>query len=520
MRFLLRVVAFVLTPWLAASAQGVDHGLQPTTDPVSQGIAAATLVVVFVLLSLDAAHRVLVTMTAVAGLLVVTYATPYHLITFEGMRDALDLNVLVLLASMMAVVGVLKTTGVFEWAVSRVVRRAGGRPLVLLALVIWFTAITSAFLDNVTAVVFATPMVLAVARHAGVSPATLLLPMVMASNIGGTATLIGDPPNIMIGSGAGLSFVDFMEALTLPCAVMILWLEFFTRRYWRSAYGAAGEPASEAAPEARLTDPVLARWLAGICAGILVGFLTHHVTGTPAAVPALVGAAAALVVQDVLYVRRERPSMHERAHGILQVTEREIEWPTLAFFGSLFVVVGAASNTGLIATMAGGLQWTVETGGRVLGLSPNGTLLFAALLICWVSGLMSALIDNIPFVAVAIPVIAGIIPGLQGETGVLWWALALGACLGGNGTPIGASANVTTVGLAEKGGARIRFGEFTRYAAPVTIGTLVIASAYLALHIYLGKHGSFAVMAATFAVLGAMRYVSGRVPRPALSPSA
>jgi Na+/H+ antiporter NhaD/arsenite permease-like protein len=520
MQPILRAVALLLLPWLTVSAQEAQQALQPTTDPVSQIIVAAIVVAVFVLLTIEAAHRVLVAMTAVAVLLVITYATPYHLITFEGIPQALDINVLVLLASMMAVVGVLKTTGVFEWAVGRLMKRAGTRPYVLLALILWFTAGASAFLDNVTTVVFVTPMVLAVARQARLNPAVMLLPMVMASNIGGTATLIGDPPNIMIGSGAGLSFIDFVEDLTFPCAIMILWLEFYSRRYYRSAFAAYANGGEEDPPPAPLADPVLARWLGVICVGILVGFLTHHLTGTPPAVPALVGAAAALGVQDWLYMRKTRPSVHERAHGILHVIEREIEWPTLSFFGFLFIVVGAAVNTGLIATLAEGLRWTISAGGDALGLSPNGTLLLAALLICWVSGIMSALIDNIPFVAVAIPIIAGIIPAMQGETQVLWWALALGACLGGNGTPIGASANVTTVGLAERAGVRITFREFVRYAAPMTAGTLVIASAYLGLHVYLGKMGSFAAMAASFAVLGAMRYVAGRVPRPALSPSA
>jgi Na+/H+ antiporter NhaD/arsenite permease-like protein len=337
--------------------------------------------------------------------------------------------------------------------------------------------------------------------------------MVMASNIGGTATLIGDPPNIMIGSGANLAFIDFIAHLTIPCALMMLWLEFYTRRYYRGAF--AGEVPQRAASDAepKISDPMLARWMAIIGVGVLVGFVTHHITGMPAALPALVGAAVALLVQDVLYVRRTRSSLRERLHGILAVTERDIEWPTLAFFGFLFIVVGAAVNVGLIATLARGLEWAILSGGAALGLSSNGTLLFAALLVCWVSGVLSAVIDNIPFVAVMIPVIVGLLPSLPGDASVLWWALSLGACLGGNATPVGASANVTTLGLAERDGVRIAFRDYVRYAGPMTVGTLVIASIYLALHVYLGQGGSFMVMAGALLLAAIVRVGVSRASR-------
>jgi Na+/H+ antiporter NhaD/arsenite permease-like protein len=239
-----------------------------------------------------------------------------------------------------------------------------------------------------------------------------------------------------------------------------------------------------------------------ISAGVLIGFLTHHVTHMPAAVPATVGAAAALIVQDRLYLRDHRPTPAERMHGVLVVTERDIEWPTLAFFGFLFIVVGAAVETGLITTIAGALQQSIASGERLLGLSPQGTLVFAALLICWTSGTLSALIDNIPFVAVSIPIVAQLAGTLPGDTQVLWWALSLGACLGGNGTPIGASANVTTLGLAEKEGVRVTFGAFTRYGTIVAGGTLVIASIFLVLFVYLGRS------AATLAIGGALAAIA------------
>jgi len=486
-----------------------------TTDPVSQAIIGVIVLAVFVLLSIEAAHRVLVAMSAVALIFLISYFTPYRLITFEGVAGALDINVLVLLASMMAVVGVLKSTGVFEWAVGHLMRLAGPRPLVLLAVVGWFTAVMSAFLDNVTTVIFVTPMVIGMARRIRINPVVFLMPMVAASNIGGTATLIGDPPNIMIGSGANLSFLDFLEDLTLPCALMIFWMEWYARRYYASELRAPSAAATGDEPHGELTDSALAGWLGVICVLILVGFLTHHVTKMPVAVPALIGAAAALIIQDRLYLRKARPTAHERIHGILHITEREIEWPTLSFFGFLFIIVGAAVATGLISTAANALQSAIHTASAAMGLGPNGTLLLAALLICWVSGILSALIDNIPFVAVSIPLVAQLIPTLGANGEVLWWALSLGACLGGNGTVIGASANVTTTGLAEKDGIRISFAQFARFAAPMTAGTLVIASGYLALHIYMGKFGSFLAMGAIVAVVALLRLTVGRSTRPA-----
>jgi len=485
-------------------------GLASTTDPVSQILVGAVLVLVFALLTFEAAHRVVVVLGAVGLLWAITYFTPYHLISFEATAEALDINVLVLLAAMMAVVGVLKTTGVFEWAVSRLLRRARGRPLVVLSLIVWFTAAASALLDNVTTVIFVTPMVVGLARQMRISPVAILLPMVMASNIGGTATLIGDPPNIMIGSGAGLSFVDFLENVAPPTLIMLILLVMYSSRRFRDDLDIQPTTTDTVEGPPVLTDPVLARWMMVICAGILIGFLTHHITHMPAAVPATIGAAAALVVQDRLYIRRFRPSAAERVHGVLQVTEEDIEWPTLAFFGFLFVIVGAAVQTGLITNMAKALQSGIANGSDALGLSPTGTVLFAALVICWVAAILSALIDNIPFVAVAIPVVAQMVSGFPGDATVLWWALSLGACLGGNGTPIGASANVTTIGLAERDGARITFGAFTRFGSVVTAGTLGISSVWLAIYVYGGKWPALWISLLAAAVVGGARYVMQR----------
>ncbi len=469
-----------------------------TTDPVSQLLVAALLVALFAVLALEAAHRVLVVLGAVALLWTVTYLTPYHLLPVEAAVAHLDLNVLLLLAAMMALVGVLKETGVFGWAVERLLERFGHDPARAMAVLWWFTGIASAFLDNVTTVIFVTPVAVAAARRVSAPIALVLLPLIMAANIGGTATLIGDPPNIMIGSGAGLSFMAFIRALSLPVLLMMALLHLWAVGRLRRAMGIAADLPAQADEPGRgpdITDPGLLRWMGVICAFVLLGFVTHGATGMPTAVPAVIGAAVALLVQDLRYLRTHQPTHEERQHGILHVLEKEVEWPTLTFFALLFIVVGAAVETGLTATLARALERGILAGQSAFGLSDGGTLLFAALLVAWVAAMLSAVMDNIPFVAVSIPIIAALIPQLPGESTLLWWALSLGACLGGNATPIGASANVTTLGLAERAGVRLRFREFMRTGVPVMIGTLFVSSLYLAASVWLGSRRSTLLMA-------------------------
>ena len=499
---------------IATVAQAHTTAGAATTDPVSQGIVAVVLVSVFALLAREAAHRVLVVISAVSVLWTLTYLTPYRLITFEAAKDALDLNVLLLLASMMAIVGVLKSTGVFEWGVARIMAGTRGRVAAAVTLLLWCTAALSAFADNVTTVIFLTPMAIQMARRLAVRPVALLLPMVMAANIGGAATLIGDPPNIMIGSGAGLSFLQFLLNLTIPCAIMMVGLQWITGRYFASDIAGARAADPIQGGEPAILNPALLRWSAAITAGVFVGFITHSFTGMPAAVPAVIGSAAVLVVQDVLYMRRHRPSVSERKHGLLEVIEKEIEWPTLTFFGFLFIAVGAAVETGLIGSLAAGLSSVIHAGGAALHLSPNGTLLFAALLILWSAGILSGLIDNIPFVAVSIPIVAQLTGEMPGDTIVLWWALALGACLGGNSTIVGASANVTVLGIAERAGTRVTFVEFSRFGVPVAAFTLLVSSAYVTAHVYLGADGSALAGGVLLAVLLAIQMFARWRPAP------
>jgi Na+/H+ antiporter NhaD/arsenite permease-like protein len=509
----LTLLLLAMTP--AALFAAPEGALVSTTDPVSQIIVAVIIVAVFTLLAMEKVHRVLVVMGAVSLIWAITYLTPFHLISFEGAQQALDFNVLFLLASMMAVVGVLKRTGVFDWAVAKILEKADGDAYRVLVLITWFTAVLSAFCDNVTTVIFVAPMALQMAKSMKIRPAAFLLPVVMASNIGGTATLIGDPPNIMIGSGAGLTFLDFIINLTVPITAMMFFLPWYSARYFGEDIKAPRVKDGAIVVIPPITDPRLLRWALWISAFIFIGFFTHGFTGMPTSVPATIGAGALLVVQDILYLRTHKPTHEERQHGLLAIIEKEIEWPTLSFFGFLFIAVGAAVHTGLIDTLASGLGSGIQAGSGWLGLSGLGTLLFAAVLIAWVSGILSAIIDNIPFVAVMIPIIHRLIPDFAGDTTVLWWALAMGACLGGNGTAVGASANVTVLGAAERAGVRISFADFTRFGARVAAITLAFTSLYLATHVYLGARGALFVWLAIVAVIVAAKMFTraGRAAR-------
>lgn len=489
------------------------HGFESTRDALSQGIVALILVGVFALLAADRVHRVLVPIGAVAAIWLVSYFTRFKLISFETAKEAVDLNVILLLFSMMALVGVLKTTNVFAWAVDRLLERSSGNPSRAARLIIWFTGVLSAILDNVTTVIFAYPMASEMARRLKINASAFLLPMVMAANIGGTATLIGDPPNVLIGADprTQLSFMDFIYHLTVPCTFMMMVLIWYARRYYPQDIGSAADAdhAGAATPTgARLENAPLLRATCWITVLIFLGFMTHGLTHMPVAVPAVIGIAAILFAQDYYYLKEHKPTDEERQHGVLAILEKDIEWPTLAFFLFLFVLVGAAVATGLIESLALALAWLIQQISTGLGLSPRATLLVAALVILWVSGFLSAVIDNIPYTAVTIPLVASLLGQLKaGADGqILWWALALGACLGGNGTLIGASANVTVTGLAEKDGKRISFNEFTAFGARVTGLTLVMSSIYLAMWLYIGSAIVNVAGAAVLAVLFAVQY--------------
>jgi Na+/H+ antiporter NhaD/arsenite permease-like protein len=411
-------------------------------------LAGGIFLVAYGLIALERWDRTLVAL--LAGFAVVAIGIIDQHTAFE----AIDLNVIFLLAGMMVIASTLARTGLFEWLAIRSVRLSGGEPLRLLLILAFVTAVLSAFLDNVTTVVLTAPITLSVARRLDVSPMPYLISQILASNIGGTATLIGDPPNILIGSAAGLDFTAFLVNLA-PVTVLVFSAFIVVMRLaFRKALEVPAERREEALeltePSAITDRPLLARALV-IVALTLIGFLLHSAIGVEAATVAMLGATVLMLVA--------RLDPHDAF--------REIEWSTLFFFVGLFVLVEAIVEVGIVGGIA-----------QVLANASGGNVALASLGLLWFSALASAIVDNIPYTATAIPIVHQLVEsGLSAEP--LWWSLALGACLGGNLTIVGASANIVVANLAARAGHRIRFTEFFRYGSVVVVISLVISTVYV-----------------------------------------
>lgn len=428
-------------------------------------IAALVLLGVYVLIAFEFMHRTLAAFLGAALVLFVSYTAgafnaDYVIITFEDAAAAIDLNVIFLLMAMMIMVSIIEKTGVFQWLASRSYQLARGNVFVLATLLMFISAVISSFLDNVTTMLLIIPVTIKIAQALKINPVTLLIPEVFASNIGGTATLIGDPPNIMIGSFAHLTFVDFVYHLSLACLICLaVSIVYFMCWYKMDFINSSAADAGKMMDHFKTDDyKIKDKTLLGYC-GVVLGmtislFIAHGALKMPPSIAAMAGAAVLLVVSRV---------------DIVETIEHEIEWPTLIFFMMLFIVVAGAEETGLIQIIADGVN-------RI----SKGSVVVAVLVILWVSALASSIIDNIPFTATMLPVVAyltEVVPGAQG--GILWWALALGACLGGNGTMIGASANVVTVGMAEREGYSISFVKYFKIAFLPMIITIVLSSIWL-----------------------------------------
>ena len=421
---------------------------------VDAWVAGAVFVAAYALIALDRFDRTLIAL--LAGLTVVALG----IIDQHDAFAAIDLNVIFLLAGMMMIASTLAKTGLFEWLAVRSVRLSRGEPLRLLLILAVVTAVLSAFLDNVTTVVLTTPITLSVARRLGVSPMPYLVSQILASNIGGTATLIGDPPNILIGSAAGLDFADFLVNLAPVAVVVFLAYVLVMRFAFHSSLqvpAAQREAALEMTEARTITDRALLIRSLVVVAATLAGFLFHSALGIEAATVALLGATILLLVG--------RLDAHEAF--------REIEWSTLFFFVGLFVLVESIVHVGIVGGVA-----------DALAEATRGDVAVASISLLWFSAIASAIVDNIPYTATAIPVVERLIEdGLPGPA--LWWSLALGACLGGNLTIVGASANVVVANLAARDGNPIRFAEFFRYGAVVVLLSLFISTGYVWLR-YLG----------------------------------
>lgn len=388
-----------------------------------------------------------------AALMLAIGVTDAHA-AFFAEETGVDWNVVFLLLGMMVIVSVMRETGVFEYLAIWAAKRARGRPFPLMVLLVLITAATSALLDNVTTVLLVAPVTILICQRIGLAVVPYLIAEVAASNIGGTATLVGDPPNIIIASRAGLSFNDFLVHLAPVVAVLLVVFIGLCRWMFADVFHADPDKVAELMAlnerEAIRDHRLLVQSLV-ILAVVLAAFVLHPVLHYAPSVVALLGAGLLVAVTRV------------RTEQALQ----DVEWPTLAFFMGLFVMVGGLVNTGVLAGLSK----------LMAGFAGDNPLGFTGLLL-WGSGVLSGVVDNIPYVASMAPVVSSLV-GPDGQPQVLWWALALGADLGGNATLIGASANVVVAGIAARNGVPIGFWRFTRYGLVITAVTLAIATGYL-----------------------------------------
>jgi Na+/H+ antiporter NhaD/arsenite permease-like protein len=420
---------------------------------MSDVIAIAIFVGAYVLIATEWVHRVVVALAG-AGLMLLFKIVDAN-DAFHSEELGIDWNVVFLLLGMMIVIGVLRQTGLFEYLAIWSAKRARGRPLHIMILLVVITAVASALLDNVTTVLLIAPVTVLVAERIGVSPVPLLLAEVFASNIGGTATLVGDPPNIIIGSAAGLSYLDFLVHLGPIVVVLLVVFSFQARWMFRREVTFQPQRVSELMQlderEALSPGSLLPKALV-VLGVVTLAFVLQGPLGYDPSVVALLGAGVLLLI----------------ARGDRVEYLRDIEWTTLVFFIGLFIMVGGLVKTGVIEELAD----------RLVELT-DGRLFLATAVLLIGSAVLSALVDNIPYVATMVPIVGTLAAAIPGDTTVLWWALALGADLGGNATSIGASANVVVLGVAERSGHPIRFSRFLRHGVPVSAVSLTLALAYL-----------------------------------------
>lgn len=427
-------------------------------------LTAAVLLSIYVVLALEKLHRT--TIGSFGAIVTVVIGIATGLFTAEGSLDfileAVDFNTIGLLLGMMIIVGILGETGVFQYVGIRAVKMSKGDLWKIMLILCTFTAIVSALIDNVTMVLLMVPVTVSIAKILKINPIPVILAQVFASNVGGTATLIGDPPNIMIASATGLTFNDFLVGLAPSVMITFVASLFLLKFSFRNAL--KNKPENTAAlmelnEREHLKDMGTLKKTLGTLFGVIALFVLHGSIGIEPSVIALAGAAFALLITRA---KPERIVHH-------------VDWTTLIFFAGLFVVVAGAEKAGLIGFLA---DRTVDaTGG-------NLNVLF--FVVIWLSAVASAFVDNIPFAATMIPLIetVSVDPSFAGplaahDINPLWWALALGVGLGGNGTLVGSSAGVVAIGLAEKHGHHISFNSFLRVGFPYMIVTTLIGSLIL-----------------------------------------
>lgn len=419
--------------------------------------SASILIIAYVFIAWEKISKVTValigaSLTILLGLLAQSKGhdaiNPHYFINY------VDFNVIFLLISMMIIVSIASKSGIFTWIANALLKKTKGHPIAILIALGVFTAIASAFLDNVTTVILVVPVTFLAAKKLDINPIPYLIMEILTSNIGGTATLIGDPPNIIIGSKAGFSFMTFVQELTgivvviFAVTMFILWLAF------RKQLVATKEKMEEVANldnSATITDKALAIRSIIVLLLVIIGFVTHDITHIESYVSAMIGASFLLIFEDPKKV----------LHGV--------EWNTIFFFIGLFIIIGGFEAAGGISMMA---QWILDV--------TKGNESAAAMLILWASGILSGIVDNIPYTATMAPLIYQIQLAQGAEYAhPLWWCLSLGACLGGNMTIIGAAANVIVSETASAYGKPISFMKYLKYGIPITFVSLVLSSIYI-----------------------------------------
>lgn len=420
------------------------------------GVLALTVfVVAFFFIATEKVNKVKVVLIA-AGVMAALGLIPGAEVFFSE-HEGIDWNVIFLLFGMMVIVGIIKQTGVFDYLAIWAAKKSQGRPYRLMVMLMAITAIASPFLDNVTTIMLVAPVTIMVCARLAIPAAPYLIAEVLASNIGGAATLIGDPPNIIIGSRAGLTFNDFLVHMAPIVVVVFVVFVLMTRVMFRRSFHYNPDRVAEvmALQERRaITDPKLLVRCLVVLGLVVIGFGLHAIVHVEPSIVALLGAGVMMLV----------------ARADVNETLREVEWPTLVFFMGLFVMVGGLVHTGVIATVG---NWAIgAVGDNFFG---------AATALVFGSAVLGAFFDNIPYVATMAPIVEGLVAQAPdaGTGQALWWAFALGADFGGNGTAVAASANVVAIGIAARSGQPISFWQFTKYGLLVTVVSSVMAWIYI-----------------------------------------